>query len=482
MTRARRSGGVSRQPGYAACAAAFTAASMSAALQNGTRLTTAPVAGLVTSPDAAGERADRLAADPERNGQRGIDGFVHDRSPAIRAGCPRPRAGAATENTLAAASRINALPCVRRTTARKERTTRGRTAPPGRLALCSGSAKRARSYWLAVIPPSMYRVWPVMNAPAGRAEEQRRARDVARLAEPAERDAWQGLGEEVGTCEMVRDHLGADVGRRDPVHRDGMRRELHRVLLHQQREPALAGAIGRVAASANPKGGAHRPEVHLAPAAAMGYLVPRGGLREKHRRLQVELIDLVERLLGHLEQRLLAVEADGVDQDVEPAVLAHDRLHRRADARDRMRVEGVAGRPVPRAAEARRGRVRLLGATSRDGDRGAVHREAPGDRLADPAIAARQERDHAAEIEQPREIGPEIELRCDRAHRQSQSITRPPFKSTISPVMNPASGEARNRTTCANSSGSQKRPTGTCASSACRCASVSCSVTIGVFT
>ena len=50
MTRARRSAGASRHPGYAACAA-FTAASMSAALQNGTRLTTLPVAGLVTSPD-----------------------------------------------------------------------------------------------------------------------------------------------------------------------------------------------------------------------------------------------------------------------------------------------------------------------------------------------------------------------------------------------------------------------------------------------
>ena len=48
--------------------------------------------------------------------------------------------------------------------------------------------------------------------------------------------------------------------------------------------------------------------------------------------------------------------------------------------------------------------------------------------------------------------------------------------------MKPASGETRKRTTCANSSGSQKRPTGICLMSAWRCASVSCSVTIGVFT
>src|SRR5262245_27586805 len=49
MTRARRSGGVSRHAGRAA-AAALTAASMSAALQNGTVRITAPVAGLVTWP------------------------------------------------------------------------------------------------------------------------------------------------------------------------------------------------------------------------------------------------------------------------------------------------------------------------------------------------------------------------------------------------------------------------------------------------
>src|SRR5499426_1702766 len=49
ITRARRSAGASRQAGNAAWAA-FTAASMSAALQNGTRFVTAPSAGLVTSP------------------------------------------------------------------------------------------------------------------------------------------------------------------------------------------------------------------------------------------------------------------------------------------------------------------------------------------------------------------------------------------------------------------------------------------------
>jgi hypothetical protein len=49
MTRARRSGGVSRQAGAAALAA-FTAASTIDASENTTRLVTCPVAGLNTSP------------------------------------------------------------------------------------------------------------------------------------------------------------------------------------------------------------------------------------------------------------------------------------------------------------------------------------------------------------------------------------------------------------------------------------------------
>ena len=52
--------------------------------------------------------------------------------------------------------------------------------------------------------------------------------------------------------------------------------------------------------------------------------------------------------------------------------------------------------------------------------------------------------------------------------------------SMISPVMNPAKGETRNRTTWVISSGSQKRPTGISAKSFWRCASVSYSVTMGV--
>lgn len=54
--------------------------------------------------------------------------------------------------------------------------------------------------------------------------------------------------------------------------------------------------------------------------------------------------------------------------------------------------------------------------------------------------------------------------------------------SITSPVMKPASGEAGNITACATSSGSQNRPTGIAASCVCRCASVSCSETIGDIT
>ena len=63
-----------------------------------------------------------------------------------------------------------------------------------------------------------------------------------------------------------------------------------------------------------------------------------------------------------------------------------------------------------------------------------------------------------------------------------QSISKPPLRSMISPVIKPDSGDARKRTTWANSSGSQKRPTGMSFSSFCRCYSLSCSVIMGVLT
>ncbi len=44
-----------------------------------------------------------------------------------------------------------------------------------------------------------------------------------------------------------------------------------------------------------------------------------------------------------------------------------------------------------------------------------------------------------------------------------QSNCKPPFMSMTSPVMKPASGDARNETTCATSSGVQNLPTGICA-------------------
>mmetsp|Transcript_1921 Transcript_1921/g.7719 ORF Transcript_1921/g.7719 Transcript_1921/m.7719 type:complete len:266 (-) Transcript_1921:140-937(-) len=69
-----------------------------------------------------------------------------------------------------------------------------------------------------------------------------------------------------------------------------------------------------------------------------------------------------------------------------------------------------------------------------------------------------------------------------RGVKKCQSTSKPPFMSNTSPVMNPESLLARNMTACANSSGSQNRPTGIFLSVSCRCASVSCSMIMGVRT
>src|SRR6478735_8551204 len=139
-----------------------------------------------------------------------------------------------------------------------------------------------------------------------------------------------------------------------------------------------------------------------------------------------------------------------------------------------MRVHREADGVVPCRLDLRGQRLRLAFVAARHCDAGPGQRQRPCDRLADAAIAPGHVGRLALQVELARKLALEIDAWRDVVHRQS--ITRPPLRSTISPVMKPASGEARKRTTCANSSGSQKRPTGMSFSRACRCCSVSCSV------
>ena len=76
------------------------------------------------------------------------------------------------------------------------------------------------------------------------------------------------------------------------------------------------------------------------PAAASAlHLAARHGLAQKHRRLEIDGIDLVERFLGHLVERLLALNADAIDEHIETAVPLVGGVDRRADAGRRFAVD-----------------------------------------------------------------------------------------------------------------------------------------------
>jgi hypothetical protein len=63
--------------------------------------------------------------------------------------------------------------------------------------------------------------------------------------------------------------------------------------------------------------------------------MPRHGLAEKHRRLKVDGVDLVEGFLRHLGNGLFALDADAVDEDIEAAMTFGGGIDRFADVQGR---------------------------------------------------------------------------------------------------------------------------------------------------
>jgi hypothetical protein len=101
----------------------------------------------------------------------------------------------------------------------------------------------------------------------------------------------------------------------------------------------------------------------------------------------------------------------------------------------------------------------------------AGHESASGSRLGWSALEAqgktvgqppRPNVDHPASAE-PDESQSTSRRRTGGHPSAVQSNCKPPFMSMTSPVMKPASGDARNKTACATSSGVQNLPTGICA-------------------
>ena len=181
--------------------------------------------------------------------------------------------------------------------------------------------------------------------------------------------------------------------------------------------------------------------MHLRPAASAGHLMARARLCDEHRRLQIDAHDLVEFLFADVGEQLLALNADAIDEQVEPSVLI-------ARAVDGRRIDSTlaasattasACRPALRIAAASDSALCAVRPTMTGR---ACEREPPTNRFTDTAVAARHEGDQAIKAK----LGGELAC-VDQRRPSSQSISRPPLMSTISPVMKPASGDARKRTT-----------------------------------
>jgi hypothetical protein len=196
------------------------------------------------------------------------------------------------------------------------------------------------------------------------------------------------------------------------------------LLPHEQHEATLGRGVGRVAAPTQRELRADRPEVDLPPAPAAGDLVPRDGLGEEHGRFQVQAVHLVERLFGHLEEPLLAVQADAVDEDVQAPVIARDRVDGGADALHGVRVERQCRRAVPCLAQPGSERLRPLETAAGERHRRPAHRQPPRDRLADPAVAAGDECNLSGEVEERLELAPEVHLGRDPGHAVSPCAGR----------------------------------------------------------
>ena len=85
---------------------------------------------------------------------------------------------------------------------------------------------------------------------------------------------------------------------------------------------------------------AYRQQVHLLAAVVGRNLEFGDGLRQEHRRFQVDLHHFIERFFGDLDQLFLALDADAVHQDIDLAVVFRSGCDCGANAVGGMRIDG----------------------------------------------------------------------------------------------------------------------------------------------
>ena len=159
---------------------------------------------------------------------------------------------------------------------------------------------------------------------------------------------------------------------------------------------------------------------------------PGRGAHQPERGLEVDPDDLLELLVLHPHQQIVASDAGIVDEDVELAAKRLDRL--RHELIDRSAVGQVARQRDMIAAERRAEGFQLVDIAARDREPRALPRQRLGNRAAEPARSAGHQRGHSRKIKHlhpcercsiPRRVPSGMTRNFDRLDSSSASTSSP---------------------------------------------------------
>ena len=140
---------------------------------------------------------------------------------------------------------------------------------------------------------------------------------------------------------------GVDEARRDGVHANAVSGKLERTRARQHLEARLGGAV--VGSAESGALGAPRRDIDDSPRLPLLHPMPREGLRDQERSLQIGVQHRIPGGFVHVEYPVGGIQPGIVDEDVETAERIHGRLHAGGDRPSVRRRR----RPPPRFARCR---------------------------------------------------------------------------------------------------------------------------------
>src|SRR6266513_1957656 len=235
------------------------------------------------------------------------------------------------------------------------------------------------------------------EAAGARGEQHRRAGDIIRLPEAAQRiGAREGSGAPRIRPQRLGE-TGADDAGRDAVDADVVRTPFDRQIARQLHVGRLGAAVGTEQRAAHEA--AHRGDDDHRSVLALRHRRQRQ-VAQPQVAVQVGLDDLVEHLVGSLRGRPeVRVGGRIAHDDVDPAPFRDAGIDECLQLGLVPHVTGVRERRAAGGGDLRRGRLAALGLAARDDDARAVQRHLHRDRPADTAARAGNEGHLARQVE-----------------------------------------------------------------------------------